>query len=211
MCGDDENLEKMIDCQFDQFTNARGLFSLNVSKSTKKEKTPIDWWDSYGADTPELRNFSMRILSLTCSSFGCERNLSAFKMVHSKKRNRLHQQKMNDPVYVMYNLKLDGREKKKGKIHYQIGLETLNLDDVSSDDEWITEEESSHQHADEEWISHLDGSSSSKSHTHDGGEDEEFLEIAIRDQLRVGSGRELGEDVFDLGGNNKEAPFVMLD
>ncbi|XP_023739449.3 uncharacterized protein LOC111887513 [Lactuca sativa] len=211
MCGDDENLAKTIDCQFDQFTNARGLFGFNVAKLTRKEKTPVDWWDSYGADTPELRNFAMRILSLTCSSSGCERNWSAFEMVHSKRRNRLHQQKMNDLVYVKYNLKLNGKEEKKGKEHDQMGLETLNLDDVSSDDEWITEEESSNQYVDEEWINPLDGSSSSRPQASDGGEDNEFLERAIRDQLRAGGGRELGEDVLDLGDNDMDAPFVTLD
>nr|KAJ0223190.1 hypothetical protein LSAT_V11C200055810 [Lactuca sativa] len=117
MCGDDENLAKTIDCQFDQFTNARVLFGLNVAKLTRKEKTPIDCCDLCGADTPKLRNFSMRILNLTCSSSDCERNLRAFEM--------------------------------KGTWHDQTGLETLKVDDVSLDDEWISEEESSHQHADE--------------------------------------------------------------
>nr|KAJ0216298.1 hypothetical protein LSAT_V11C300130340 [Lactuca sativa] len=205
MCGDDENLAKMIDFQFDQFTNASELFGFN------KSKTPFDWWDSYGADTPELRNFSMRILSLTCSSSGCERNWSAFEMVHSKRRNQLYQQKMNHLVYVMYNLKLNGKEEKKGKEHDQTGLETLNLDDVSFDDEWITKEESSNQYAGDEWINPLDGSSSSRPQASDGGEDDEFFERVIRDQLCAGGGRELGEDVLDLGDIDMDALFVMLD
>nr|KAJ0193842.1 hypothetical protein LSAT_V11C800393370 [Lactuca sativa] len=62
-------------------------------------------------------------------------------MVHSKRSNQLQQQKMNDLVYVMYNLKLNGIDENKGKGHD--GLETLNLDDVSFDDEWITKEPSS--------------------------------------------------------------------
>nr|KAJ0190830.1 hypothetical protein LSAT_V11C800390750 [Lactuca sativa] len=189
ICGADENLAKTIDCQFDQFTNARGHFGLNVAKLTRKEKSPVDWWDSYGDDTPELKNFAMRILSLTCSSSGCERNWSAFEMVHSKRRNRLQQQKMNDLVYVMYNLKLNGRDENKGKGHD--GLETLNLDDVSSDDEWITEEPSS---------------------IHDVNDDDDFLERAIRDQLCAGDRRDLGEDILDLEEEDDlDAQFVMLD
>ena len=84
ICGADENLAKTIDCQFDQFTNARGHFGLNVAKLTRKEKSPVDWWDSFGDDTSELKIFAMRILSLTCSSSGCERNWSAFEMVTYK-------------------------------------------------------------------------------------------------------------------------------
>lgn len=52
---------------------------------------------------------------------------------------------MNDLVYVMYNLKLSGREgRKKKEIAYATEqLETLNIDDIDSDDEWIIEEEES--------------------------------------------------------------------
>ncbi|KAL5178843.1 hypothetical protein HKD37_01G000279 [Glycine soja] len=66
-----------------------------------------------------LPKFAIRVLSLTCSSYGCERNWSSFEMVHTKRRNRLHKKKMNDLVYVMYNLKLKNR---------------------GSYDEWLTEE-----------------------------------------------------------------------
>ncbi|XP_057755663.1 uncharacterized protein LOC130974835 [Arachis stenosperma] len=86
-------------------------------KSSRKTMLPAEWWDFYGDSCPELKKFAIRVLSLTCSSSGCERNWSAFEMVHTKRRNRLHK-KMNVLVYVMYNLKL--------KVH--------------SDDEWITED-----------------------------------------------------------------------
>ncbi|KAF3778614.1 hypothetical protein EJ110_NYTH43156 [Nymphaea thermarum] len=33
-----------------------------------------DWWNTFGDDTNELNNFAMRILNLTCSASGCERN-----------------------------------------------------------------------------------------------------------------------------------------
>ncbi|CAM8953414.1 unnamed protein product [Rhodiola kirilowii] len=51
--------------------------------------------DMYGDYTPNLKKFTIQILSLTCSSSGCECNWSAFEMVHTKKRNRLHQKRMN--------------------------------------------------------------------------------------------------------------------
>ncbi|XLT87550.1 hypothetical protein HN873_009303, partial [Arachis hypogaea] len=52
--------------------------------------------------------------------------------VHTKRRNRLHQKKMNDLVYVMYNLKLKGKQIRK--------TPELEFDAVHSDDEWITED-----------------------------------------------------------------------
>ncbi|GJU91887.1 RNA polymerase beta'' subunit [Tanacetum coccineum] len=167
MCGSEE-LANEIDCQIDLFKNKKGhLFNLNTTRQNIDKKTPVDWWDSFGDDTPELKRFAMRVLSLTCSSSGCERNWSAFEMVHSKRRNCLHQQKMNDLVYVMYNLKLTGREQKKMKETAAAieQLEALEFEDVESDDEWITEEEST------------------QSQAHDGGRDNVFLERAIRSQF----------------------------
>ncbi|KAJ1383181.1 Ribonuclease H-like superfamily [Sesbania bispinosa] len=52
--------------------------------------------------------------------------------VHTKRRNRLHQRKMNDLVYVMYNLKLKSKQVKKNLV--------IPFDELHSDDEWITEE-----------------------------------------------------------------------
>ena len=52
--------------------------------------------------------------------------------VHSKRRNRLHQKKMNGLVFVMYNLKMKERRAKSLSTKEEIGLENL-----SSDDEWL--------------------------------------------------------------------------
>ncbi|CAN1121273.1 hypothetical protein LINPERPRIM_LOCUS2097 [Linum perenne] len=95
-------------------------------------KHPADWWSSFGDDVPELQKFAIRILSLTCSASGCERNWSVFERVHSKKRNRLLQKKMNDIVYVMYNSKLLRRQAKDiGRV----------FDEIDSDDEWLAGED----------------------------------------------------------------------
>lgn len=41
----------------------------------------VNWWSNYGSITPNLQRLAMRILSLTTSSSGCERNWSAFEGV----------------------------------------------------------------------------------------------------------------------------------
>ncbi|GKC88309.1 zinc finger, BED-type containing protein, partial [Tanacetum coccineum] len=38
-----------------------------------------NWWAAYGGSTPHLRVIATRILSLTTSSSGCERNWSTFE------------------------------------------------------------------------------------------------------------------------------------
>ena len=40
-----------------------------------------DWWSSYGSSAPNLRDFAVKVLSLTCSASGCERNWSVFQHV----------------------------------------------------------------------------------------------------------------------------------
>ncbi|XP_052736666.1 uncharacterized protein LOC108336588 [Vigna angularis] len=123
---------RKINLQIVEFHNARGLFGMEDAKECRKELNPGEWWDMFGDGTPKLKRFAIRIISLTCSSSGCERNWSSFEMVHTKRRNRLHQKKMNDLVYVMYNSKLKSRQIRK--------TITLPFDDIESDDECIAEE-----------------------------------------------------------------------
>ena len=81
----------------------------------------------------------MRIMSLTCSATGCERNWSTFDQVHTKRRNRLEQQSLNALVFVKYNLQLEMRQKcreEKGDTY-----DPICLLDIESDDEWIIEKE----------------------------------------------------------------------
>jgi hypothetical protein len=47
------------------------------------------WWKHYGRKLLDLQKLSVRVLSQTCSSLGCERNWSVFENIHSKKRNML--------------------------------------------------------------------------------------------------------------------------
>ncbi|CAI0448710.1 unnamed protein product, partial [Linum tenue] len=60
-----------------------------------------------------MRKLVVRLLSQTSSSSGCERNWSVFDQIHSKRRNRLENQILNDLVYVTYNLRLKNRCLKK--------------------------------------------------------------------------------------------------
>ncbi|WOL09084.1 hypothetical protein Cni_G17837 [Canna indica] len=67
---------------------------------------------SFGGRTPEFSKFAKRIVSLCCSSFECERNWSTFEFIHTKKKNRLLHQRLNDLVYVQYNRKIAMRFQK---------------------------------------------------------------------------------------------------
>ncbi|XP_061363140.1 uncharacterized protein LOC133306777 [Gastrolobium bilobum] len=81
-----------IDSQIEKFGRAEGLFGNSLAIATRARKQPALWWNSFGDDCKELQTIAIRILSLTCSAIGCERNWSVFDQIHSKRRNRLEQQ-----------------------------------------------------------------------------------------------------------------------
>ncbi|CAH1447122.1 unnamed protein product [Lactuca virosa] len=74
---------------------------------------PTRWWGLFGGSTPHLTKIAMRILSLTSSSSGCERNWSTFEVVHTKKRNRLETSRLNNLVYVQFNANLMEKKQKE--------------------------------------------------------------------------------------------------
>ncbi|KAL1309254.1 hypothetical protein AAHE18_17G164400 [Arachis hypogaea] len=91
------------------FKNAEGYFGRQSAIRERSTVMPDQWWESYGCGVLNLQKLAIRVLSQTCSSSGCERNWSIFEHIHSKKRNRLEHQKLNDLVYVHYNLRLQQR------------------------------------------------------------------------------------------------------
>ncbi|XP_028115745.1 uncharacterized protein LOC114313574 [Camellia sinensis] len=92
----------------------------------------------------------IRVLSLTCSATGCERNWSTFDHVHSKKRNRLEQQWLNALVFVKYNIQLELRQIKRQERGET--CDPICLSDMESDDEWITEKEDPCLLEDHSWM-----------------------------------------------------------
>ena len=108
------------------------------------------WWESFGGECKELQTLAIRVLSLTCSATGCERNWSTFDQVHSKRRNRLAQQKLNALVFVKYNLQLEMRQ----RIREERGdtYDPICLSDIESDDEWIAEKENPCLPEDNSWM-----------------------------------------------------------
>ncbi|KAL6583185.1 hypothetical protein OROMI_005263 [Orobanche minor] len=134
MLSNDDRLA--ADIQLDNYDNAQGDFGCPMAIRSRKLRSPGKWWERFGSKTPELTSFAIRVLSLTCSASGCERNWSTFELIHTKKRNRLEHKRLNALVYVKYNLRLRERSiKRRNKI------DPIVVDEIDSDDEWITEKE----------------------------------------------------------------------
>ncbi|XP_058775668.1 uncharacterized protein LOC131649941 [Vicia villosa] len=104
--------EKVIDDihgELAKYKMCTGHFGLNEAVRQRANVALAEWWRRYGAKTPNLQLLAIKILSLTCSSSGCERNWSAFEHIHSKKRNRLEHQMLQDLVFIKYNQNLKER------------------------------------------------------------------------------------------------------
>jgi hypothetical protein len=69
----------------------------------------VAWWENFGNGTLELQSLAIRVLSQCCSATGCERNWDVFEYLHSTKLSRLERSRLNDTVFVQYNMKLRER------------------------------------------------------------------------------------------------------
>ncbi|KAG6509452.1 hypothetical protein ZIOFF_027444 [Zingiber officinale] len=96
-----------------------------------------------------------------------------YEPVHSKRRNRLAQKRMNDLVFVMYNLRLREREREREK-QKMMNVEKDPFENFPSDDEWITEIEDPVLPKDNEWLRILD-----ENQNHDTTDEEENDEVEV--------------------------------
>ncbi|GAV88399.1 LOW QUALITY PROTEIN: DUF659 domain-containing protein/Dimer_Tnp_hAT domain-containing protein, partial [Cephalotus follicularis] len=90
------------------FRERYGSFGRDIAIKLSNTMQP-DWWRLFGHSAPNLQKVTIQLLNQTSSSSGCERNWSVFERMHTKKRNRLEHQRLNDLVFVTYNLRLKNR------------------------------------------------------------------------------------------------------
>ncbi|XP_027340633.1 F-box/WD-40 repeat-containing protein At3g52030 isoform X2 [Abrus precatorius] len=80
LCTSEDDVDN-VTIQLSTYRRAEGLFGLSGAKRQRATMAPVEWWKNYGVRTPHLQNTAIRVLSLTCSSSGCERNWSTFEHV----------------------------------------------------------------------------------------------------------------------------------
>ena len=57
-----------MDIQLDSYDQLKGEFRFQIAMNSRKLRSLTDWLMRFGGQTPELTKFSIRVLSLTCSS-----------------------------------------------------------------------------------------------------------------------------------------------
>ena len=61
----------------------------SICKDANRLSIPIKWWETFGACTLNLMKRRIRALTQGTSASPCERNWSTFKLIHTKRQNRL--------------------------------------------------------------------------------------------------------------------------
>ncbi|KAG6643585.1 hypothetical protein CIPAW_09G222200 [Carya illinoinensis] len=145
----DPNDQDKIIAELDLYNNAVGEFGHSLAIRQRDKLNRVAWWTQFGCEVPTLQKFAVRVLSQCCSATGCERNWSIFDFIHSKKRNRLVHKRLNDLVFVRYNLKLRERSIKKGRD----ALNPINLENIDLMEEWVSEEFELLDEEDLDWAS----------------------------------------------------------
>ncbi|XP_075496231.1 uncharacterized protein LOC142533373 [Primulina tabacum] len=112
----------------------RALAMAGCTKNDEKYD-PVGWWHLYGNGVPKLQKMAKRILSLTTSSSGCERNCSTFEGIHTKKRNRLDTGRLNNLVYVQFNAKIINKKRRQE----EKGVDVLLASEATMAQGWIVD------------------------------------------------------------------------
>ncbi|XP_062116420.1 uncharacterized protein LOC133830460 [Humulus lupulus] len=124
--------------QLSDYNSAKADFGTELAISTRTDLDPAAWWQQHGISCVELQRIAVRILSQTCSSFGCEHNWSVFDQIYRQRHNRLAQERLNDLIYVHYNLRLRERHQRK-RSSSSTSLDIVLLEHLL--DDWIGEED----------------------------------------------------------------------
>ncbi|KAH7425014.1 hypothetical protein KP509_11G036900 [Ceratopteris richardii] len=96
-----------FDSEFSAYMSNVGIaYARSTSLRSDVTARPLEWWNHYGYGHPSIAPYALRVLSQDCSSSPCERNWSAFSLVHTKLRNRLSVEQFHRVVFCKANLRL---------------------------------------------------------------------------------------------------------
>ncbi|XP_044417543.1 uncharacterized protein [Triticum aestivum] len=75
---DDKKQNVVLNMDFTKFKKKDGMFGkVTAMKAISNANFDVaEWWGTYGLQTPALQEMAIRMLNLTTSSSGCERNWS---------------------------------------------------------------------------------------------------------------------------------------
>ncbi|KAJ8642385.1 hypothetical protein MRB53_019079 [Persea americana] len=144
----DIKIQDKINKELSSYKNASGDFGRKMAIRARNSLFPADWWSTYGGGCPNLTRLAIRILSQTCSTSGCNRDLIPVELIHGRKRNRLEHQRLYDLVFVQYNLRLQQRKLLRNK-----PFDPISHDNIDHLEDWVVVKEPFlEENGDLDWI-----------------------------------------------------------
>ncbi|XP_019156977.1 PREDICTED: uncharacterized protein LOC109153576 [Ipomoea nil] len=124
--GDIEMQNKVLNDEFPNYKRKDGVFGKTLAvkgcETNNERYDPAMRWSTCGGTTPNLQTIAIKILSLTSSSSGCERNW-------------LESNRLNNLVFVQFNANLMNKRKKAQNVEILLGSDATFAQD------WIVEDE----------------------------------------------------------------------
>ncbi|XP_065869523.1 uncharacterized protein [Euphorbia lathyris] len=135
--------------EINSYKTAAGDFGRKMAVRARDVLLPAEWWSTYGGSCPNLMRLAVRILSQTCSSIGYKQNQIPVEQIYDTK-NFLERQRLNDIVYVQYNLRL---KQMVGKSEEADFIDPVSFDSSNILEDWVKEKDlSSEDYADSHWM-----------------------------------------------------------
>lgn len=83
----DPSEQEKITLELASYRKEERLFGYNLVIRQRSNMAPAVWWENFGAGTPHLQKFAIKVLSLTCSSSSHEHDWDIFDNVSTNKNN----------------------------------------------------------------------------------------------------------------------------
>ncbi|KAL8477439.1 hypothetical protein ACS0TY_029655 [Phlomoides rotata] len=106
---------RKVYAEFGSFSTGSDYFNEPHVIDARFHEEPISWWANHGASTPLLQSLAFKLLMQPASSSCCERNWSTYSFIQNIKRNKLTPSRVDDLVFVHYNLRLLSRNENNYK------------------------------------------------------------------------------------------------
>ncbi|KAK7282352.1 hypothetical protein RIF29_11044 [Crotalaria pallida] len=107
--GEDGAERKLLRDQFATFHIRKGIYGMPVAIMDSAAVDAIEWWSTYGSQTPELAEVAKTVLSQHINSSSAKRNWSTYSYIHNVKINRLNGSRADKLVFIHSNIRLLSR------------------------------------------------------------------------------------------------------
>ncbi|XP_074323848.1 uncharacterized protein LOC141660758 [Apium graveolens] len=106
----DREARKAVNIEYARFSGQMDTFGSSNSIEDRGTMEPKIWWLIHGVSAPNIQKIALKLLGQPCSSSCCERNWSTYSFIHSIRRNKILQIRVENLVYVHNNLRLLSRK-----------------------------------------------------------------------------------------------------